>query len=313
MPAADVNENSSSTGWYTSEVQKMMHGFGDSKHPLKETAELVEKIVKEQLIQLLNMLLEVSAKINSKKIDVKEFLILLRHNPVKLRRFCTYLQVTEFKKYAKEDDGSKDIVDFTEFPTDNQKLQSALAFLQYIDPSCYLCNVADPTKPSPLLDDTFRERNERIERMTSAMDVQQYLEYTKAKCTSFKRNQPSGKFQDWLLKDFSAPDVAMNATTWSILSYFAYETIAQIVDLAFIVRRDNTAGQVNDAVERNVVPRVSPANADLSKPTWSNSMRPLQVAEVTEAIRRFNNTHNSMFAPFRRIGVPPPGNRLLAL
>ncbi|KZS17907.1 putative Transcription initiation protein SPT3 [Daphnia magna] len=154
MPAADVNENSSSTGWYTSEVQKMMHGFGDSKHPLKETAELVEKIVKEQLIQLLNMLLEVSAKINSKKIDVKEFLILLR---------------------------------------------------------------------------------------------------------------------------------------------------------------DNTAGQVNDAVERNVVPRVSPANADLSKPTWSNSMRPLQVAEVTEAIRRFNNTHNSMFAPFRRIGVPPPGYRLLAL
>lgn len=104
------------------------------------------------------------------------------------------MQVTEFKKYAKEDDGSKDIVDFTEFPTDNQKLQSALAFLQYIDPSCYLCNVADPTKPSPLLDDTLRERNERIERMTSAMDVQQYLEYTKV----FQSNQVAGLNQNHL-------------------------------------------------------------------------------------------------------------------
>lgn len=71
------------------------------------------------------------------------------------------------------------MVDITDFQTDNKRLQSALAFLQYIDPSGYLCSVADPTKPSPLPDDYFRERNERIERMTSAMDVQQYLEYTK--------------------------------------------------------------------------------------------------------------------------------------
>ncbi len=56
----------------------MMHGFGDSKNSLKETAELVEKIVKEQLIQFLNALSEVAVKINSKKIGIKEFLVLLR-------------------------------------------------------------------------------------------------------------------------------------------------------------------------------------------------------------------------------------------
>ena len=136
-----------------------------------------------------------------------------------------------------------------------------------------------------------------------------------------------------MLKDSPTPEFALNATAWSILSYFAYETVAQIVDLAFIVRRDNTAGQVSDAVQRNTVPRVSPANADLlkvrldlkkksisfqtkfpySQPTWSNSIKPLQTSEVTEAIRRFNNIHNSIFVPFRRNGVPPPGHRLLAL
>lgn len=60
------------------EIQKMMYGFGDSKYSLKETAELVEKIVKEQLIQFLNALSEVAVKINSKKIGIKEFLVLLR-------------------------------------------------------------------------------------------------------------------------------------------------------------------------------------------------------------------------------------------
>ena len=92
-----------------------------------------------------------------------------------------------------------------------------------------------------------------------------YIFIFQAKSTSFKRSQPAGKFQDWLLKDSPAPEVVLSATTWSILSYFAYETIAQIVDLAFIVRRDNAAGQVNDAVKRNTITRVSPSNADLFK------------------------------------------------
>ncbi|XP_046460667.1 transcription initiation protein SPT3 homolog [Daphnia pulex] len=314
MPAADVSTNSSTDGWYILEIQKMMYGFGDSKYSLKETAELVEKIVKEQLIQFLNALSEVAVKINSKKIGIKEFLVLLRHSPVKLRRFCTYLQASGFKDLAKEDDLPKDIMtEFSDLHTGNKKLNSALAFLQHLDPSCYLCNVADPSKPFLLPDDALKERNERIERMTLAMEKGQYIEYSQAKSTSFKRGQPSGKFQDWLLKDSPAPEVALSATAWSILSYFAYETIAQIVDLAFIVRRDNMAGQVSDAVQRNTAPRVSPANADLFKPTWSNSMKPLQTAEVSEAIRRFNNTHNSIFSPFRRNGVPPPGHRLLAL
>lgn len=102
-----------------------------------------------------------------------------RHSPVKLRRFCTYLQVIGFKDYAKEDDLAKDMPDFCDINSGNKKLNSALSFLQKIDPSHYLSNVADPTKPSLLTDDALKERQERIERMTSAMDVPQYLEYNK--------------------------------------------------------------------------------------------------------------------------------------
>ena len=72
------------------------------------------------------------------------------------------------------------------------------------------------------------------------------------------------KFQDWLLHNSAFDlDFAMSSFSWDLLSYFAYETVAQIVDLAFIVRRDNVAGI--DDVQRNTVPRISPMNADLNK------------------------------------------------
>lgn len=61
------------------------------------------------------------------------------------------------------------------------------------------------------------------------------------------------------------PELTMTAKAWDILSFFAYETVAQIVDLAFIVRRDNEAGQIIDAVERNAVPRVLSLSAELNK------------------------------------------------
>ena len=105
MPAADlINEDPlNDTGWFTkgnfifrhyilftisnnwiTEIQNMMYGFGDSKQPLRETAELVENIVKEQLKQFLNLLSEVATKIDSKKVGVREFLILLRFG------FCNF-------------------------------------------------------------------------------------------------------------------------------------------------------------------------------------------------------------------------------
>jgi len=55
-----------------------MYGFGDCREPRKDTADIIEKILKSQLIKFLELLTEVAAKIGSKKIGVNEFLVLLR-------------------------------------------------------------------------------------------------------------------------------------------------------------------------------------------------------------------------------------------
>lgn len=62
----------------TLEIQKMMYGFGDSKFPDKETVELVEKIVKQQMQLLIDLVTELASQQDAKKIDIKQFLFLLR-------------------------------------------------------------------------------------------------------------------------------------------------------------------------------------------------------------------------------------------
>lgn len=100
---------------------------------------------------------------------------------MKLRKFCKYLQITNFRKLKGLDTESKDNGEFEwdQIQSDSKQLQDALNFLQHLDPSGYLVSVADPTKPSPLLDESMIERNTRIESMTTTMSVEQYCEYAK--------------------------------------------------------------------------------------------------------------------------------------
>ena len=109
------------------------------------------------------------------------FVWFFRHKPVKLRKFCKYLQITNFRKLKGLDTESKDNVEFEwdQIQSDSKQLQDALNLLQHLDPSGYLVSVADPTKPSPLLDESMIERNTRIESMTTTMSVEQYCEYAK--------------------------------------------------------------------------------------------------------------------------------------
>lgn len=193
-----------------------MHCFGDSSQGSKETAELVESILKDQLNHIFELLCEIATNRDSTKIGIKEFLILLRwdyvlfeicnwnlfcsfhysatcllsdrRSPVKLRRFCQYLQVSDIKKTFNSgenitDTGVLNSSEPFEIHVESKQLRSALLFLWHIDPSGYLASIADPTKYCPLNDESLKERQQRMEVMTKSMDVDQYLEYSKVTLT----------------------------------------------------------------------------------------------------------------------------------
>ena len=104
----------------------------------------------------------------------------VRHRPVKLKRFYEYLVVSGrgFKNMAKEVDVTKDTEsEFcdTSIEAGNKEMNSALAYLQEIDPSGYLHRVTT----TKFADDAIKERKERIDRMTTAMNLLEYKEYHK--------------------------------------------------------------------------------------------------------------------------------------
>ncbi|NWI42825.1 SUPT3 protein, partial [Picathartes gymnocephalus] len=77
---------------------------------------------------------------------------------------------------------------------------------------------------------------QRAERQTRTMDSVQYAEFCESRQLSFSKK--ASKFRDWL--DCSSMEIKPNAVAMEILAYLAYETVAQLVDLALLVKQDMT-------------------------------------------------------------------------
>ena len=92
-----------------------------------------------------------------------------RHNPVKLRRFCQYLQATNFRKIVDVDEAALPD-DLLSEQVESKNLKAALNFLQILDPTGFLSSVADPTKTSSIYDESLTERNLRIVSDKSAFE-----------------------------------------------------------------------------------------------------------------------------------------------
>ncbi|KAH3726785.1 hypothetical protein DPMN_052654 [Dreissena polymorpha] len=74
-------------------------------------------------------------------------------------------------------------------------------------------------------DEIKYERLLRAELTSRCMDPQQYLEFSEARCTNFSRK--TQKFRDWMFSGLEA-EVKPNQYALEVLSYLAYETVAQV-------------------------------------------------------------------------------------
>ncbi|XP_053793686.1 transcription initiation protein SPT3 homolog isoform X2 [Vidua chalybeata] len=256
---------------FTLELQSMMFSLGDARRPLHETAILVEDIVHTQLINLtpgsvswqwfgltgltvcqslsssypvrgctslnyqalLQQAAEVSQMRGSRVISAEDLLFLMRKDKKKLRRLLKYMFFRDYKskivKGIEEDDLLED-----KFNSNNTNKRQKLAqdFLNSIDQTGELLAMFEDDE----IDDVKQERMERAERQTRTMDSVQYAEFCESRQLSFSKK--ASKFRDWL--DCSSMEIKPNAVAMEILAYLAYETVAQLVDLALLVKQDMT-------------------------------------------------------------------------
>ncbi|KAJ8305042.1 hypothetical protein KUTeg_017406 [Tegillarca granosa] len=171
------------------------HGFGDCKKPLHDSALLVEEIVHQQMEVL-----------------------------VKLRRLLRYMDLKDMKSLALKGIDEEEAIeqgDKSGAPVKRRRKQ-CYDFLSSIDQTGELVALFDDDGT----DEVKHERLLRAELLTRGMDPKQYLDYTEARQVNFSKKYKSLRFRDWLLTRINL-EIKPNPHAMEIVSYLAYETVAQ--------------------------------------------------------------------------------------
>ncbi|XP_061096139.1 transcription initiation protein SPT3 homolog [Conger conger] len=231
--SASAGRSSGKATSFIPELQSMMFALGDARRPLHETAALVEDIVHTQLINLLHQAAEVSLLRGARVISAEDILFLMRKDKKKVRRLLKYMQFRDYKSKILKSMDDEDPLDSDKYSSNvNKRQKLAQDFLGSIDQTGEFLALLDEEE----IDEVKQERLERLERQTRIMDSAQYSEFCESRQLSFSKK--ASKFREWL--DCSSMEVKPNAVSMEILSYLAYETVAQLVDLALLVKQDMT-------------------------------------------------------------------------
>ncbi|XP_069742807.1 transcription initiation protein SPT3 homolog isoform X5 [Narcine bancroftii] len=158
----------------------------------------------------------------------------MRKDKRKLRRLLRYMSFRDLKSKIMKGVEDEDIIETDKSSSNINKRQKLYQeFLSCIDQTGELLSLLEEEDA----DEVKQERLERAERQTRMMDSSQYAEYCESRQLSFAKK--SSKFKDWL--DCSNMEVKPNPVALEIMAYLAYETVAQLVDLALLVKQDMAA------------------------------------------------------------------------
>ncbi|KAF7294136.1 SAGA complex subunit spt3 [Mycena chlorophos] len=90
---------------YTQEISQMMFVFGEVQDPNMETVNLVEDIVRGQIIELIVQARGLATKRGARYLSAEDLIFLIRHDRGKVNRLRTYLSWKDVRKHAKDSGG----------------------------------------------------------------------------------------------------------------------------------------------------------------------------------------------------------------
>ncbi|KIK53290.1 hypothetical protein GYMLUDRAFT_49470 [Collybiopsis luxurians FD-317 M1] len=91
---------------YTQEISQMMFVFGEVQDPIQETVNLVEDIVRGQLVELILQARNLATRRGARYLSAEDLIFLIRHDRGKVNRLRTYLSWKDVRKHAKDSDNA---------------------------------------------------------------------------------------------------------------------------------------------------------------------------------------------------------------
>lgn len=203
---------------------------------------MVEEITQQQMITLLYKASDVASMRGAKLIGVEDILFLMRKDKVKLARLLRYMDMKDLKASihrscsVDDEEAADHAAESKPAQTQGKRRKVCYEFLSSIDQTGELLDLFEE-EPQ---DDVKYERLLRADLRARCLDPNQYLEFCESRQANFSRKYKSQRFKDWLLTGVNL-ETKPNLHALELISYLAYETVAQIVDLALLVKQDMQA------------------------------------------------------------------------
>ncbi|XP_037922167.1 uncharacterized protein LOC119658677 [Hermetia illucens] len=273
------------TPTFHDEISDLMRGFGDCERPLRDSVQLVEKIVQQQVRGILADAIDIAVK---RRVEASpsiiDFEFLMRNHPIKINRMRKYLaNVRQMKR-----DSAIGIQSMIEEGIPSRDLEEEAADLETFEK----------------YDEEKMRRAFRADRLSMVFSGRSYKEYAQCRNTSFySRNTDRMRMK--LRKFLNVPaDVHLSNFCLTILAYFVHETIAAIVDFA-ILSRLNTENRSTDPHSRITSAGMTydmPDCPEVTQGRGGEGVKPITVGEIHEAMRRYT-MFNRRTLGFHRSGL----------
>ncbi|CAJ0836709.1 18695_t:CDS:2 [Entrophospora sp. SA101] len=250
-----LSEKDRSKYRYSSEIQQMMFVFGEVTEPLVETTQLVEDIVRSQVIEIIIQAAAQAAKRGSRYMSAEDLIFLIRHDRAKVNRLRTYLSWKDVRKNAKDSGGNDATEEILEEPNaaKARKMKVKLSWELVNSFSEYLNADSDEEDEEEL--DAYNDSVQRLkdaDEITKAMTRDEYVHYSECRQASFTYRKAK-RFREWA--NMSAYiDMKPNDDIIDILGFLTFEMVSKLTETALLVKqetdRDFTSNNLNNKLNK---------------------------------------------------------------
>ncbi|EPY52121.1 SAGA complex subunit Spt3 [Schizosaccharomyces cryophilus OY26] len=284
---------------YRVEIQQMMFILGEVQDPLPETIQLVEELIRGQVMEMLIQANELSIRRGSRSINVEDLFFLIRHDRAKVNRLKTYLSWKEVRKKAKEQDANAaDTKELFEEVESKTKTLTAPVAMPWEVKNMF----SEPVPETEEFEDdddmmemayATRERLKSADERTKKMTREEYVHWSECRQASFTYRKGK-RFREWCgmsLLTETRPDNDLV----DILGFLTFEIVATLTEEALAVKERMDQIQNNTRHGSYSVPN-HPKERYLFD-GLTEGRTPLQIFHVLEAFRRLqvpNKKHTAM-------------------
>ncbi|KAF8558734.1 TFIID-domain-containing protein [Imleria badia] len=243
---------------YTQEISQMMFVFGEIQDPNHETVNLVEDIVRSQLIELILQARALANRRGARYLTAEDLIFLIRHDRGKVNRLRTYLSWKDVRKHAKDsggDGGGGVEVETLEDGADDKltaKAQKITIKLPWEISTIYseVLRQSGHQSDDEEDEDDIEAHEASIQRLKEADDAtrqmtrEEYQHYSDCRQASFTYRKAK-RFRDFLNLPAHL-DLKPNDDTVDIVGFLAFEMVRSLTLAGLDVKRSLEESHLRD-------------------------------------------------------------------